>query len=109
MRRNLRQSFRDNSDCGWILCAIFTFIGFAVLGSVLVYYNYSTVCEDCRPGYTSTEINGVKSCANNINGTISSYVQCHVYYKEPGFGFGVFFLVICWIAIGAPLIIIIPE
>ena len=90
------------------ICAVCTFIGLAVMGSLLVYYNYLTVCDDCKAGYISTDINGVKSCANDVNGTISSYAQCHTYYREPGFGFGCFFLEICWIAVGAPMIIVIP-
>ena len=78
----------------------------SILVGLLVYYNYKTICDDCRTGFNSTTINNVKSCAGIFNGTISSYDQCHIYYQEPGFGFGCFMLAICWIAIGAPVIIV---
>ena len=100
---------QDNS-CGIIICAVIGFIALVLAGSLLVYYNYLTVCDNCQAGYNSTiNNNGVKSCANDINGVVSSYTQCHIYYREPGFGFGCFFLAICWLIIGAPVIIVVPD
>jgi hypothetical protein len=97
----------DKNECYAILCGIFFFCGLAIGGSLLVYYNYQTVCDDCKSGFNSTMINGVKSCANDIDGLVSSYAQCHEQYNEPGFGFGCFMLAICWVAIGGPAIIIV--
>jgi hypothetical protein len=100
--------YDNDNDCGIILFGLFLFCGCAIGGSLLVYYNYKTVCDTCTSGYNSTMINGVQSCASDINGLISSYNQCHTYYQEPGFGFGCFMLAICWVMLGGPAVIIIP-
>lgn len=90
-----------------IILGILGFCGLAVAGSLLVYYNYITICDDCKSGFNSTIINNVKSCIIYNESIIYSYEQCYIHYRQPGFGFGIFFLVICWLVIGAPVIVVV--
>ncbi len=65
-----------------------------IVGILLISYNDVIMCDDCLPGFNSTIINDVQSCASIINNTIKSYDQCNHYYIEPGFGIGCFLFIV---------------
>jgi len=90
----------------WIIFGIISFIGCAVGGSLLVYFNYAMVCPPCISGYNVVVVNHVLTCV----GSGLDYAQCHPEYNEPGFAIGCVMLSIVWlcfyVAIGSPAIII---
>lgn len=74
-------------------------------GALLVHYNLKTECLQCILGYNDTMINQVEVCYTT--NPFHSYNKCHPYYVQPGFGFGVAILVICWVIVGAPAVVVV--
>jgi hypothetical protein len=82
-------------------------------GVALVVTQQETRCDDCKPGYNITELNGEDVCAVISDAIITSYNPCYIQYIQPGFAIGATMASICiffiWVAAGMPNIIIIDP
>ncbi len=97
----------ERNDVLTFICISSIWICVLTTGILLVLYNESTICEDCKPGYNVTMINDVKTCITITQDIINSYKQCNVYRKEPGYGFGWFLVALCVLLIGGPIIVVV--